>query len=195
MMGEHASKNILEYSIPEYLKKRIKTDISFIDTILDGGFVPSTTALLSGEPGAGKTTLMMQISDALTRLGNIVLYNSVEQTADQIVNLAHSLGLKSGFLFEKHQTFSDVTNHLLNLQKINSDKNLFLVLDSVSAFANNSRAEATRLIKAFTNFCQETKVIGLFVVHQTKGGEFAGNNTMLHDVDAYYRMSVANPMD
>lgn len=184
--------NILDYSVPEYLKTKIETGIEFVDTMLDGGFVPSSTALLSGEPGAGKTTLMAQIANALTSKGNIVLYNSVEQTADQVANLASNLNLEHGFFFERYSDPKNIMSHVKLLQENNPKKNVFLIVDSVSVLANNSRAEATRMVKSFTDFCQATKCIGLFIVHLTKGGEFAGSNSMLHDVDAYYHMKIAN---
>lgn len=192
MSANFVNKNILDHEVPDYLKVKIPTGISFVDQMADGGFVPSTTALLSGEPGAGKSTLMAQIADALTGKDCIVLYNSVEQTADQISSLAEKLGLVNGFYFEKYNDLKKIIAHVITLQIANPDKYIFLIIDSISALADGSRAEAGRAVKTLTEFCQQIKCIGLFIIHLTKGGEFAGNNSMLHEVDAYYHMKVSN---
>ena len=187
--------NILDIEAPEYLKKRIKSGIPFWDSVLGGGFVPSTTMLLSGEPGAGKTTLAAQVADGLSKRENLVLFNSIEQTEDQIADLADRLKLKTGFLFERYDSPYDVMLHCQLLQEQYPDKQIFAFVDSLSDMANGSRSAAEKILKSFIDFCQDTKIIGLFIVHLTKGGTFAGNQSMLHKADSYFHMEVMNADD
>ena len=188
---EVEDQNILEVEVPEHLKTRIKTGIDFFDLVTHGGLVPSTTTMLSGTPGAGKTTLCAQIADSLTREGHIAFFNSAEQTAEQVSHLcSHRLELQNGFIFETYKTPEEIMRHALRLRKENLNKSLFLIVDSLTKLAYGSRAKAQEIGNQFIKFCQETQTIGIFIVHLTKGGEFQGNNGMLHDFDAYYHIEV-----
>ena len=69
--------NINEVEVPDVLRQRKKVGISWIDDALGGdGFVPSSVMMLTGTPGAGKTTLMLQMANAITKSGHICLYNT-----------------------------------------------------------------------------------------------------------------------
>lgn len=192
-MTTYTTENILSSEIPHYLRERIPTKIKFLDDMFGGGLVPSVTYMLSGDPGSGKTTLMLQMADALTKLGNIVLFNSVEQTKDQVVDLASRLDLKDGFIFETHMKIEELLMHTKFLMDENPGKRVVLVLDSISAMAGHSRAKADKIANMLIKFCQLAKIPGLFLVHTTKNGSFAGNNSMKHAFDAHFHLSVLEP--
>lgn len=192
-MTAYTTENILESDIPHYLRERIPTNIKFLDKMFGGGLVPSVTYMLSGDPGSGKTTLMLQMADALTKTGNIVLFNSVEQTKDQIVDLGSRLDLKHGFIFDTHAKIEDLLFHTQFLIDENPTKKVVIVLDSISAMAGHSRAKADKIANYLIKFCQAFRVPGLFLVHTTKNGSFAGNNSMKHAFDAHFHLSVLEP--
>jgi len=190
---KYGKNNILETKIPEYLKIRLPTGIIFFDRMLGGGFVPSITHMLSGDPGSGKTTFMIQVADALTGLGHNVLFNSTEQTEDQVVDLIGRLKVKHGFIFAQHKSHREVMIHAQNLKIAEPEKQVFIIVDSITKMASGSRAQAQKISEDFITYCQTTKAIGIFLVHTTKGGQFAGNNTMKHDLDAHFHLKVNNP--
>ena len=69
----------------DQLKKRCKTGIKFIDDAFGGkGMTPSVCTLFTGTPGAGKTTLMLQLADSLTRQGHVCLFNTAEESLYQV---------------------------------------------------------------------------------------------------------------
>ena len=62
--------NILNIEIPEFLKRKFKTGLPYFDGAMGGeGLTPSTVALFTGEPGAGKTTMMLTLADKITKQG------------------------------------------------------------------------------------------------------------------------------
>lgn len=191
MTANFVNTNILEVQVPSHLKVRIKSGIEFWDVLTSGGLVPSTTSMLSGSPGAGKTTLCAQVSEALAKRGHICFFNSAEQTAEQVSYLCKDrLKLKHGFIFETYKDAESIMHHVRAVKKQNPNKHLFLFVDSLTKLAHGSRAEAQRIGNQFIEFCQETQTIGVFIVHLNKNGQFQGNNGMLHDFDAYWHMNV-----
>jgi predicted ATP-dependent serine protease len=91
--------NILNLTIPDKLRERYKCDIPFIDDAFGGeGFTPSTITLFTGEPGAGKTTLMLTLADALTSSGYLCLFNTAEESLYQVKMTCERLELYNGFV-------------------------------------------------------------------------------------------------
>jgi len=86
--------NILEIDVPEQLEKTYSTGMDFIDDAFGGkGMTPSTACLFTGTPGAGKTTLMMQLANAITKSGNVALFNTAEESLYQVRKVAKRLQL------------------------------------------------------------------------------------------------------
>lgn len=191
MTTNFVNTNILNIAVPAHLKIRLPSGIDFWDTVTSGGLVPSTTSMLSGSPGAGKTTLCAQLAEAYAKQGHICFFNSAEQTKEQVSYLCRErLKLKHGFFFETYKDQSSIMNHVRDLKSANPHKNVILFLDSLTKLANGSRSAAQKIGNQFIEFCQETHTIGIFIVHLTKSGQFQGNNGMLHDFDAYWHMLV-----
>ena len=91
--------NILSIDIPDELKRRCKTGIKFIDDAFGGkGMTPSVCTLFTGTPGAGKTTLMLQLADSLTRQGHVCLFNTAEESLYQVRGVVDRLNLRNGFV-------------------------------------------------------------------------------------------------
>ena len=91
-------KNIMDIKVPKKLRSRIKTGIKFVDDAFGGeGFTPSAVTFFTGTPGAGKTTLMLKMADALTGRGANVVFNTAEESLFQVKLVAERLNLKNGF--------------------------------------------------------------------------------------------------
>lgn len=159
--------------------------------------MPSVVSMFSGSPGAGKTTMCVQVADALSENPeNLVLFNSAEQTQDQIAHLCKGrLDLKNGFLFTNYKKWEEIKLYALKLVAENPGKNIIVMIDSLSKLAGSRRSEAQRISDEFINVCQKTNIAGLMVVHLTKNGQFAGNNSMLHDFDSYFHLHVEDEED
>jgi len=165
--------------------ERLTTGISEIDRLLGGGLVPGSVILFGGEPGVGKSTLLLQVAQELaTRYGNI-LYISGEESAAQIKLRASRLGVTDDHLY----VLSEQKLNLI-LAAVERVSPHVLIVDSIQTALSadvpgeagsirqmrETSAELTRLTKA-------RKMTTFLVGHITKGGAFAGPKTVEHLVD------------
>jgi DNA repair protein RadA/Sms len=170
------------------LTNRISTGISELDLVLGGGLVPGMAVLLSGEPGIGKSTLLLQLAanwSNLSNLSNLVLYVAGEESASQIKIRAQRLGISGERLVILETTDVDEINDQLSM--INAQ---FIIVDSIQTLTTTDLAGtagsvgqvrecASRLILA-----AKQAGIPLFLVgHVTKDGAIAGPKVLEHAVD------------
>lgn len=190
--------NITSLEVPEKLKISIKTDMQFIDHAFGGnGITPSVCTLFTGTPGAGKTTLMQQLADSVTKSGNIALFNTTEESLYQIARTTERLGLKDGFIAGQDSNVSDVLLHAKEVQKANPDKQLFLFFDSLQTLDDGKYASgytntmtAVRVLTEIIRFCKENYAISFVIGQVNKSGEFQGKQTLKHIVDAHCHLSI-----
>lgn len=109
--------------VPEYMRRRISTGIKFVDDVLggQGGAVPSTVILLTGTPGAGKTTLSLQIASAISDMSNsIALFNTREESPYQVALTSERLNLKEFYIGQDELVpeFSSLEENGLNSNTI-----------------------------------------------------------------------------
>ena len=166
-------------------KGKFPTGIEEFDRVLGGGLVPGSVVLLAGEPGIGKSTLLLQLCQAIGRQSTI-LYLSGEESAEQLKIRAERLGLKSDNLFLANETnLEEVEAKLENQswQLVIIDSIQTLWSDQLSGTAGSIgqvRESAARLINL-----TKPKGIPLLLVGQvTKEGAIAGPMTLAHMVDA-----------
>jgi DNA repair protein RadA/Sms len=113
--------------IPVEKGGRLKTDWKEFDRVLGGGIVPGATVMVGGDPGIGKSTLLLQAADRFSRVnGGCCLYVTGEESPQQVKMRADRLGISSGKVFVYPET--EVTAILDQLQKL---KPAFTVVDSV----------------------------------------------------------------
>jgi len=183
--------NVLSIKIPEALRVRYPTKISWIDDALGGdGFAASTVMMLTGTPGAGKTTGLLQIADALTAQGHIALYNTGEESLYQTALVVERLKMKNGFVCGQDTDINEVIKHANDLSKANPGKKVFLLIDSLQTMDDykwkdgaNSMT-AVRVVEMLTGWAKETFNVVIFIGQVTKGGkDFVGKNTILHAID------------
>ena len=164
---------------------RAKTGMGELDRVLGGGLVDGSVILLSGEPGIGKSTLLLQISDALSR-DKRVLYVSGEESSAQIKLRATRLGVRGDGVFLASETDLDAV--LGAVTKIKPD---VLIVDSIQTVsAANSRSAAGSIAQvrdcaaAFIALAKESGMAVFLVGHVNKEGGISGPKILEHMVDA-----------
>jgi DNA repair protein RadA/Sms len=188
--GLKKDTNILNVTVPDALRRRVKSGIDWFDAAIGGqGFVPSTVMMLTGTPGAGKTTMLMQLADALTAAGNIVLLNTTEESVYQVAMVAERLRLQHGFVVGQDELATDIVKHADALAKANPGKQVVLLVDSLQSIddgkwngAINSMTPV-RCTEVFVDWAKKTNAIVVFIGQVNKDGVFNGKNTILHAVD------------
>jgi len=165
-------------------KDRLSTGLSELDRTLGGGLVDGSVVLIGGDPGIGKSTLILQ---ALAKLNsdNTTLYVSGEESAEQVSERAIRLGIKEDILFIGE-------THLEKIIKLSKDvKPKVIVIYSIqtmvtdlSASAPGSVTQVRDCAAQLTQFAKQTNTILLMIGHVTKGGALAGPRILEHMVDA-----------
>ena len=165
-------------------KDRLSTGLSELDRTLGGGLVDGSVVLIGGDPGIGKSTLILQ---ALAKLNsdNTTLYVSGEESAEQVSERAIRLGIKEDILFIGE-------THLEKIIKLSKDiKPKVIVIDSIQTMATDLSASAPGSVTQvrdcaaqLTQFAKQTNTILLMIGHVTKGGALAGPRILEHMVDA-----------
>ena len=166
---------------------RMQSGISEFDRVSGGGLVPGSATLIGGDPGIGKSTLLLQLACKLAATGLTAAYISGEESADQVRMRAQRLGLANASVELGTATnASDITASMVGPDKpdimvIDSIQTMFLPsLDSAPGTVSQVRATAQELIRAAKN----NQVALLIVGHVTKDGAIAGPRVLEHMVDA-----------
>ena len=165
---------------------RVPSTIAEFDRVLGGGLVPASGVLVGGDPGIGKSTLLLQASAALGRAGRQVIYISGEESVDQIRLRAARLGLaKSPVHLAAATQLGDILASLAQfpdaaLVVIDSIQTMWTEgVDSAPGSVTQVRAAAFELIRA-----AKTQGFALMLVgHVTKEGNIAGPRVLEHMVD------------
>lgn len=189
--GLSDTTNINDLKVPPRLRERHKCGIEWIDQAFGGeGFVPSSVHMFTGMPGTGKSTMFRQLADAITGQGHVCLYNTGEENLYQVKLCCERLQLKNGFYAANHIMVKDLLNHADKLAKLNKGKQVFVLQDSLSTlddgFYSNGGTNSMTPVRAtemLTTWAKDTYNIVAFIAQCTKGGDFAGKNTILHAVD------------
>jgi len=167
------------------LINRIKTGIGEFDTVLGGGIVPGMVTLIGGEPGIGKSTLLLQISDVLSRNKHKTCYISGEESKEQIKMRAMRLNIPGDNLLLLCANDLDEI-----LQQVKESKPDFLVIDSIQSVfisANESVPGSVSQLREctaiLTTFAKMTNTPVFIIGHVTKDGVVAGPKIIEHQVD------------
>jgi len=166
-------------------KSRYHTGVSEFDRVLGGGVVPGSLILVGGEPGIGKSTLLLQIANTMSKNHGRVLYISAEESPFQIKLRATRLGSLSDELF----LVSEIDFETI-LQDIYENQPKVVIIDSIQTINDNKLSSASGSISQIrectSNLMQlaKSKEISIFIVgHVTKGGVLAGPKVLEHIVD------------
>ncbi|MFS9047886.1 DNA repair protein RadA [Streptococcus sanguinis] len=163
---------------------RTKTEMDEFNRVLGGGVVPGSLVLIGGDPGIGKSTLLLQVSTQLSHQGT-VLYVSGEESAEQIKLRAERLGdIDSEFYLYAETNMQNIRTEI---EKIKPD---FLIIDSIQTVMSpeissvQGSVSQVREVTAELMQLAKTNNIATFIVgHMTKEGTLAGPRTLEHMVD------------
>ena len=157
---ENLAMRFSETELPDYI--RSNTRLSELDRVLGGGLVHGSVVLLSGEPGIGKSTLLMQISDALGE-DKKVLYISGEESSGQLKLRAKRLGIVGNNLFILTETELEKT--LAQIEKVRPD---VIIVDSIQTMYSDKISSApgtiTQIKECTLAFIARAKSEGISVI-------------------------------
>jgi DNA repair protein RadA/Sms len=170
-------------------ESRLKSGISEVDTVLGGGVVPGSVILLAGQPGIGKSTLLLQFAHALAASAR-VLYVSGEESAHQVASRARRL--KAGIdavQFAASTSADDIA------ATIAAGQYQLVIIDSVQTIGTaaissqpGSVAQITNSTQLLTAAAKQSNTALLIVGHVTKEGSIAGPKVLEHLVDAVLQL-------
>jgi len=163
---------------------RIETGLSELDRVLGGGLVLGSVTLLGGDPGIGKSTMLLQASDALSR-ATTTLYVTGEESLRQVALRARRLGVTGDAL----QLLAETSIETI-IEHARSTHIRVLVIDSIQTmFANDvesspgSATQVRETAAALVRFAKSSGVSVLIIGHVTKEGVIAGPRILEHMVD------------
>ena len=170
--------------ITEDVEKRISTGIKEFDRVLGGGIVKGSLVLLSGDPGIGKSTILLQVCEYLGKSKKI-LYVSGEESANQIKMRANRLGVTTDSLYILPQTDAGII-----VEAIKTEKPDIVIIDSIQTMVceeiSSSAGSVTQVRECTNMFMHTAKGLGIpiFIVgHVNKDGAIAGPKVLEHIVD------------
>jgi DNA repair protein RadA/Sms len=165
---------------------RIATALAGVDRVLGGGLVPGSVVLLGGEPGIGKSTLLLQVARALSASGSDVLYATAEESTAQIRIRADRLGIREERLAVLAQT--DVASVVAEAETRAPG---LLIVDSIQALRDPGLASQAGTVSqvrecaaALVRYAKQRAVPVVLIGHVTKDGTLAGPKSLEHLVDA-----------
>jgi DNA repair protein RadA/Sms len=166
--------------------KRFETGLKELDRVAGGGLVPGSAILVGGDPGIGKSTLLLQAVAQLAKAGAKAVYVSGEEAADQVRRRARRLGLADAPVALAAETSLEVI--LDGLKKETPD---IAIIDSVQtlwsdqlAAAPGTVAQVRACAQELVRFAKKKNTIIILVGHVTKDGQIAGPRVVEHMVDA-----------
>lgn len=183
--GEKQVQAVTLSSVTTDEDERMKTELVELDRVLGGGIVPGSLVLVGGDPGIGKSTLLLQVCQKLSAMNKKVLYISGEESLKQIKLRANRMGEFSENLYLLCETSLNLIQTAIEREKPD-----VVVIDSIQTMYNEEIGSApgsVSQVRESTNvFMQLAKGmnIAIFIVgHVTKEGTVAGPRVLEHMVD------------
>ena len=185
IIDKSSSKPVSINSIESKEEERFTTDINELDRVLGGGIVKGSLVLVGGDPGIGKSTLLIQVSSNVANLGKTVLHITGEESESQIKMRAKRLGINS----EKLYIFAENNLSIIEsyLESVNPE---LIILDSIqtvfSPEISSAPGTVSQIKEGTSKFMKISKKMGIstFIVgHVTKEGSLAGPKLLEHMVD------------
>ena len=166
-------------------RTRLKTGFDEFDRVLGGGAVSGSVILLAGDPGIGKSTLVLQTAKTVAETGRKVLYVCAEESATQVKLRAERLNVNSENIFVYSQTDIDSIK-----KEIKNTKPDFLIIDSIQAVFDReitssagSVSQIRECTNIFTELAKANNITTVIVGHVTKDGNIAGPRVLEHMTD------------
>lgn len=165
--------------------QRIQTEMDELNRVLGGGVVPGSLVLIGGDPGIGKSTLLLQISQQLTQSHQTVLYVTGEESGEQVKMRAERLGVSGEDFYIYPET--NMGEIRTSIEKLHPD---IVIIDSIQTMVQPDVTSAAGSVSQVRETTAElmqiakTNGIAIFIVgHVTKEGALAGPRMLEHMVD------------
>lgn len=172
-------------SVETQEEQRVPTELTEFNRVLGGGIVPGSLILIGGDPGIGKSTLLLQVSALLSNKNHRVLYVSGEESIRQTKLRAERLGVQSPELYIYAETNLEMIS-----ETIEQTQPKFVIIDSIQTVHHPEVTSAPGSVSQVRECTGElmriakTKNIAIFLVgHVTKEGQIAGPRILEHMVD------------
>lgn len=187
--GQRLSAQTISQLAAKELQKRLPTKLDEVDNVFGGGLVPGSVTLLAGEPGMGKSTLLLQIANLIANK-NAVLYVSGEESAHQIGLRAKRLNASAAKLqLATSNSADDIA------ATVASGDYQLVVVDSIQTIACAAVGSAAGSVSQITNSthiltlaAKQTNTALIIVGHVTKEGSIAGPKILEHVVDVVLQL-------
>lgn len=199
MKGEHMEIKLIEPEaedvvevlrdviVPKKFFNRLSLGVQVLDEIFGGaempGILPGSSFLFTGQPGAGKSTMCLQLADLFQKhAGRNVLYNIGEENKHMIKMRADRIGIGGNFCISHKENIDEL------IQYCRDTGVEILFQDSLQSLVDGHLGGGRLLksvVKKLHNFSKQSDVTVFIVGHITKGGGFAGPQEIKHDVDAH----------
>lgn len=174
----------IQFALLESDEYRLKTGSPGLDEVLGGGLVPGSVVLLAGDPGIGKSTLLLQVARAIAKK-NGVLYVSGEESAAQVRLRANRLDIRGDKIFvNASQDVSQIRENMM------SSTASVAIIDSIQAVyhpqigsAPGSVSQVRESANLLVQAAKEKNIATILVGHVTKDGSIAGPRVLEHMVD------------
>ncbi len=168
--------------------KRIDTDLSELNRVLGGGLVPGSVILIGGDPGIGKSTILLQVVGNLTKKNLKVLYISGEESSSQIKLRGERLSVNT------HDIFIYCSTNIKEIiEQCSEFKPDILIVDSIQTMyvpdvksSPGSVSQVKESTQEIARFCKTRNVSCFVIGHITKDGTIAGPKVLEHIVDAVF---------
>jgi len=188
--------SIRSVKVPQQLKTKLSSGIEFIDDAFGNGFTPSTVTLFTGEPGAGKTTLMLTLADALAGQGYCVYFNTAEESLYQVAMTCERLGIQNDFFPGQETEIEALIANCDQLREQNPNKPFFLIVDSLQTLEDKqggfNRNATNRCLEVLTSYAKEHYINIITICQVNKSGEMAGSQKLKHMVDSMIHLQLCD---
>ncbi|MDO5695309.1 MAG: DNA repair protein RadA [Eubacteriales bacterium] len=179
------TKPVRLHEIDRTKEERISVGMAEFDRVLGGGVVPGSLILIGGDPGVGKSTVVLQICRHLAAAGQDVIYVSGEESERQIRLRSDRIGaFEDGFRLYCETNLSEI------LATVSFEKPDFLIIDSIQTMVNpaiqgvpGSVSQVKESTASLLNLAKSTGINVLIIGHVTKEGQVAGPRLLEHMVD------------
>ncbi len=179
------SEPVLYKDIRELANPRMRIGIEDFNKVLGGGLVLGSLVLIGGEPGIGKSTLLLQVSKGLAQEGESVLYVSGEESLEQVKLRGDRLGVRDGALYLLSET--SLERIIAQAERLRPKA---LVVDSVQTVFSSKMtsspgtiSQVREVANQIFRFAKKNQIPAFLVGHITKEGSLAGPKSLEHMVD------------
>ena len=176
-LNNNSFTRVSDIQIPDIYYKRMKTGVGRIDRAFGNGFLPGSIFTVTGSPGAGKTTYLLQTLELLAKRGYKVAYASGEECVEMMACNCKRIGVKNVLI-------SNETN-IKKLIEVTEEYD-FLVIDSFASVTSSIKSSRQHEKHVVQELCKASKknqcTIGL-ILHISKTGQYKGGTIIPHSVD------------